>query len=109
VHALHVSKTASVEIQAHSSPEAASKQCADAVTCVHELVAVASALQATVPRETQLVITVQRASNLPRRIAAGGGGVRAKSPNRMTGEKKYSGEGWAHSRSWRRSGHILGI
>jgi hypothetical protein len=43
--------------------------------------------QASVPRETKLVITVQRASNLPRRIAAGGGGVRAQSPNRVNGEQ----------------------
>lgn len=43
-------------------------------------------LQASVPRETKLVITVQRASNLPRRLGAGGGGVRAVSPSRMTGE-----------------------
>jgi hypothetical protein len=42
-------------------------------------------LQATVPRDTQLVITVQRASNLPRRLAAGGAGVRAQSPSRVTG------------------------
>lgn len=46
-------------------------------------------LQASVPRETKLVITVQRASNLPRRTAAGGGGVRAQSPNRMTGEAAW--------------------
>jgi hypothetical protein len=44
-------------------------------------------LQASVPRETKLVITVQRASNLPRRLAAGGAGVRAVSPSRMTGEQ----------------------
>lgn len=44
----------------------------------------AKRLQATVPRDTQLVVTVQRASNLPRRMAAAGGGVRAQSPNRAT-------------------------
>lgn len=55
-----------------------------------------SALQASVPRDTQLVITVQRASNLPHRIAAGGGGVRAQSPNRMAGA---AGCGTANSMS----------
>ncbi|KAF6253850.1 hypothetical protein COO60DRAFT_1463007 [Scenedesmus sp. NREL 46B-D3] len=42
-------------------------------------------LQACVPRDTQLVITLQRASNLPRRLAPGGGGVRQSSPNRTSG------------------------
>eukprot|EP00878_Enallax_costatus_P041472 GHUV01048262.1.p1 GENE.GHUV01048262.1~~GHUV01048262.1.p1 ORF type:complete len:320 (+),score=99.12 GHUV01048262.1:563-1522(+) len=41
-------------------------------------------LQAHVPRDTRLVITLQRASNLPRRLAVGGG-VRQQSPNRSSG------------------------
>eukprot|EP00879_Flechtneria_rotunda_P017698 GHRR01018550.1.p1 GENE.GHRR01018550.1~~GHRR01018550.1.p1 ORF type:complete len:809 (+),score=288.09 GHRR01018550.1:245-2428(+) len=40
-------------------------------------------LQSQVPRDAQLVITLQRASNLPRRLAVGGG-VRQSSPNRLS-------------------------
>jgi hypothetical protein len=42
--------------------------------------------QASVPRDTLLVITLQRASNLPCRLAAGGAGVQQQSPNRTSGE-----------------------
>lgn len=44
-------------------------------------------MQASVPRDTQLVITLQRASNLPLRLGPGGAGMRAVSPTRLSGEQ----------------------
>eukprot|EP00775_Hariotina_reticulata_P004277 gene4277-4531_t len=44
-------------------------------------------LQASVPRDTLLVVTLQRASNLPCRLSAGGAGARQQSPNRTSGAR----------------------
>lgn len=42
----------------------------------------ATSLQACVPADALLIVTLQRASNLPRRMAAIGGGARTQSPAR---------------------------